>query len=378
MITVQDRARRYVEKMDAAVAGSNGHDATFSVACVLVHGFDLSESDAYSILANDYNPRCSPPWNDKELKHKIKSASNANHQGERGYLLKGSNSPSVSSHINPQASAKTAQSVPKKQDIDEKLRKRFLSNDLLATQVDIMERSPVPVQNIKTPEMFLHALFPEGEKILVFTSFYSQGDFGYFTVGDTYRLGARPSIKAEKVAELPRTGMEGVWFLPQPVDGKWRPNGKKDDQGQPELSRRSGPNILAWRYMLLEADDVDPDEWLKTIAQLPLPVAALYTSAGRSIHALVRVDAENHAHFYSLSQKIGPLISKLGGDAAAISGVRLTRLPKCMREGTRDKNGKYHRYDEPRMQELFYLNPNPEVKALVLMPQLRTYPDPNK
>ena len=377
MITVQDRARRYVEKMDAAVAGSNGHDATFSVACVLVHGFDLSESDAYSILANDYNPRCSPPWNDKELRHKIQSASNANHQGERGYLLKGSNSPSVSNHTNPQASAKPAAAVPKKQDIDQKLRARYLSSDFVASQVDIAERSPVPVQNIKSPDQFLNALFPDGEKILVFTSFYSQGDYGYFS-GGSYKLGARPSIKAEKVDELPLTGSEGVWFLPQPVDGKWRPNGNKDKDGQPVLSRRSKANVLAWRYMLLEADDVDPAEWLKTIVQLPLSVAALYTSAGRSIHALVRVDAANHSHFYSLSQKIGPLISKLGGDAAAISGVRLTRLPKCMREGTRDKNGKYHRYGEPRMQQLFYLNPNPEVKALVLMPQLRTYPDPNK
>ena len=151
------------------------------------------------------------------------------------------------------------------------------------------------------------------------------------------------------------------------------PSGKKNQAGEPMLGRRSGANVLAWRYMLLEADDVDPLEWLKTIAQLPLAVAALYTSAGRSIHALVRVDAVNHSHFYSLSQKIGPVVAKLGGDAAAISGVRLTRLPKCMREGSRGKDGKYQRYDAPRCQQLFYLNPRPEVRPLVSMPRIKKY-----
>ena len=372
-MTIQDRARSYVDKMDAAVSGSNGHDATFSVACVLVHGFDLSEADAYAILANDYNPRCSPSWSDKELRHKISSAVKANHKGERGYLLKGSNSPSRAVSGGVSDGAKAAVAVPKKQKIDEELRQRYLGRELLTNQVDIMQRSPEPVQNVKTPEDFLKILFPAGDKILVFTKFTSQGDFGYVD-GKSYRLGSRPSVPAEIVEELPRTASEGVWFLPQPVDAEWKPNGSRDKSGNPVLSRRSKPNILAWRYMLLEADDVDPVEWLQTIVQLPLAVAAIYTSAGRSIHALIRVDAESHAHFYSLSQKIGPFIAKLGGDSAAISGVRLTRLPKCMREGSRDKSGRYVRYPEPKRQELFYLNPYPEVKPIINMPVLRSYP----
>lgn len=46
MATVIERARRYVLKCDPAVSGQRGHDQTFHVACILVHGFDLSNNDA--------------------------------------------------------------------------------------------------------------------------------------------------------------------------------------------------------------------------------------------------------------------------------------------------------------------------------------------
>lgn len=68
------RARRYVAAMDPAIAGAGGHDATFAVAQVLVRGFGLDRSTALAILLDDYNPRCQPPWSEKELVHKIESA----------------------------------------------------------------------------------------------------------------------------------------------------------------------------------------------------------------------------------------------------------------------------------------------------------------
>ena len=60
MLTVIERARRYVQKCDAAISGQGGHDQTFHVACVLVHGFDLPEGDALTVL-QEWNGACSPP-----------------------------------------------------------------------------------------------------------------------------------------------------------------------------------------------------------------------------------------------------------------------------------------------------------------------------
>ena len=39
MLNVIERARRYIAKCLPAISGQGGHDATFHVACVLVHGF---------------------------------------------------------------------------------------------------------------------------------------------------------------------------------------------------------------------------------------------------------------------------------------------------------------------------------------------------
>lgn len=80
---VVERARRYVATMPGAIAGQRGHDQTFRVACVLVLGFCLSESDAFAVLS-EYNDRCDPPWSAKDLQHKIRSA--MKEPGERGYL----------------------------------------------------------------------------------------------------------------------------------------------------------------------------------------------------------------------------------------------------------------------------------------------------
>jgi hypothetical protein len=85
---VVDRARKYVAKMDAAVSKCNGHTTTFLVAVALVKGFGLDENTALSIMEQDYNPRCQPPWSAKELEHKIKQAIN-NSTADREFLIGG-------------------------------------------------------------------------------------------------------------------------------------------------------------------------------------------------------------------------------------------------------------------------------------------------
>lgn len=80
------RARAYLAKIPGAISGNEGHTATFNAVAAVMIGFDLSESDTYSIIAEDYNPRCEPPWSERDLQHKIQSATKLC-QRERGYLL---------------------------------------------------------------------------------------------------------------------------------------------------------------------------------------------------------------------------------------------------------------------------------------------------
>jgi hypothetical protein len=80
---VVQRARKYVSKMPGAVSGSGGHNATFRVACILVLGFGLSETDAMGVMT-EWNTTCNPPWTEKDLQHKLQDATRQ--PGPRNYL----------------------------------------------------------------------------------------------------------------------------------------------------------------------------------------------------------------------------------------------------------------------------------------------------
>jgi hypothetical protein len=83
--TPQERAAAYLGQMPVSVAGQGGHVAAYNVALVAVRGFALSDADALDVL-RDWNAKCLPPWNEADLRHKIKSA---RQDGQRpfGYLL---------------------------------------------------------------------------------------------------------------------------------------------------------------------------------------------------------------------------------------------------------------------------------------------------
>jgi hypothetical protein len=206
-------------------------------------------------------------------------------------------------------------------------------------------KSPVDLSAV-TPEGFLSALYPAGERVLVFTSFRSQGDFVFWSGRGSYRLGKTPGITATP-SPLPLGGPEGVWFLNQPVSGKWEPSRDK-------LTRRSAVNVTAWRYLVLEHDPAEGTDkaesfrlWLSFLAQAPLPIAAVYTSGGRSVHALLKLDGLTcKDDFDRVRRVIIHYLVPFGADPAAITAVRLTRLPGCLRGDS--------------LQRLIYLNPSPD------------------
>jgi hypothetical protein len=67
------RARKWLEKVPGAVSGQRGHDATFRVACKLTQYFQLELERALCLLSI-WNEKCVPPWNEKELLHKVQDA----------------------------------------------------------------------------------------------------------------------------------------------------------------------------------------------------------------------------------------------------------------------------------------------------------------
>lgn len=335
--TIIDRARLYLAKVPGAVSGGGGHNQTFAVACALVKGFDLSIDDARPLLS-EWNQGCLPPWSARELEHKLRQADTVADTEPRGYLAGDNVDTGKVSHASP---APFVPPTPKPEFDADKLRD-FAAE--WARKVDLLwlaNRSEQDPSTVSASD-FLAKLYKPGERVLAFINDKSQGD----------------AVWPE--GELPSSGPRGVWFLAQPVDGEYHPNPRSvKNDGVPKMSRRSEESVTSWRYMVLESDEAPLRLWLGALVQLPLRIAAIYSSGGRSIHALVRVDARTKPEWDAEKRAMMNGLVILGADPGAMSAVRLTRLPGCYRQ------------EKKAMQKLLYIQPEPKLRPLAEAPVLR-------
>lgn len=356
-VDVIERARRYVAKMEPAISGAGGHNATFAVACVLIRGFSLPEKDAW-ILMEEYNGRCKPQWSEREIAHKLKQAAMVSDKPD-GYLLGSASAPHGNTSgvaSEPKASVKPRPEINRAAIVEHIRGVPEISYEWLR------KRSPVDVTGLSSGD-FLNNLFNPDERVLIFTSQHSQGDFIWWCGHGGYRLSQQRSVKAVP-SNLPTGAADGIWYLVQPVTGQWNIAAKvKWEDGSRNVdgkwTRRSQQNVTAWRYYVLESDVLSQNEWLKVLAALALPIVAIYTSGKRSIHALLRLDVPAKAAWDSVRDHLRAVLCPLGADPAALSAVRLSRLPGCKRNG--------------QLQRLLWLSPGaPESQRIMCMHEVRS------
>lgn len=360
------------DEAPTSVSGQGGHDAIFKVACVLRNGFDLSDGEVATALDAYNQAKCTPPWTEAQLRHKLASSAGVPGRYAQGWLQRkmlwarghGGQRSEGSSQKAADGTAREPMFEPAwKLPFDyETLREYARAAAEWKVSAEWMEeRSPVKVSEVNAVS-FLEAVFQRGERVLIFTKYGSQGQFGHLVGRGSVRLAARPDMKPVK-SDLPTGGPDGVWFLGNPVDGKWHVNPRETgDNGQPKLSRRSQESVAAYRHILFECDHKEKqcpckdcrgrdnpgieNLWLSFLALLPLPVVAIYNSGGKSWHALCRVDFPAKGDLDAFKKRHGGMFSKLGADPRAWSPTQLTRLP-CCRRGD-------------RLQRLIYLNPRPD------------------
>ena len=136
---------------------------------------------------------------------------------------------------------------------------------------------------------------------------------------------------------------EGGFFLCNPITG--HKEERSDLSGG--YSYRSEGCIASFKYMLLESDEVAySEQWLKFLVTLELPIVSIVSSGGKSLHSLIRVDASSKEEWVAFRNEHLEHLVTHGADRAAMSLVRLTRLPFCNRGNT------------GKLQELIYLNPD--------------------
>lgn len=338
-LPIVERARRYIAKCPPAISGQGGHDATFHTAAVLVHGFDLCHGEAM-LLLQEWNQSCQPPWSERELRHKIESASRATHTHPRGYLAGSSVGPDSRRNyrIGAPAPARPAPVDPVK------TAEHFLKG-FRCSETNLASASTVRMDGDWRYDgaLLVGVLYQPGEQINLVTEFAATKD-GQGRVKASPRGRGKTTERNALVARFEQGGTDssdaGAWIRMNPIDGK----GIAD------------ANVTAFRFALLESDTLPVDLQLSLFARLPLPIAAILSSGGRSFHAWVRVDARDAAEYRCTVSRVLELVGKFGVDGKNKNPSRLSRLPGARRLIGAVGDG---------VQRLVYLNPQPEQRRIL-------------
>ena len=116
---------------------------------------------------------------------------------------------------------------------------------------------------------------------------------------------------------------KGAWISLNPVSQQIKEKAPSDSE------------VTDYRHALVEADDLSQDEQWQQLRELNLPVLAVVWSGGKSLHAIVKIDAGNNLQLFR--ERVAKLYAYLkeknfSADRANKNPSRLTRLPGVRRE----------------------------------------------
>lgn len=180
-----------------------------------------------------------------------------------------------------------------------------------------------PIQQLTT---YLSALFEASEQVGYVTDTWQNDEGKYLPTKGNWDRTAGELIQA-----LNQSGGDigavlgdydpaaGAWIRFNPLDGK----GVKNE------------NVTEFRYALVESDTMDIEKQNAVMRELELPIAVLVYSGGKSLHAIVRVEAADYEEYrkrvdylYNVCKKNG-----LSVDNQNRNPSRLSRMPGIERNG---------------------------------------------
>jgi len=280
-----ERCRRYVAKMPPAIQWQGGNEATWN-AMLAVAGFALADGDAWAV-ACEYNSRCLPPWAEDDLRRKLGDAHRARLAGR---FANGARGAFASTH-RPRPAAPVA-------------------------PVELPEPEHLPADDISAAETLLR-LFGSDELVrLVRKTKDNDGKWVPADKGDF--------MSAADLAELISSGM----LNENPKAGAWLGiNPQKDATG-------TAAGVASFRFLLMEGDKLSREQQLACIRKTGLPVSAVVDSAGKSLHAWVRLDADSPEEWQRRAELVRRVALPLGFDPATMKQPgQMTRLPGAIRDG---------------------------------------------
>lgn len=129
------------------------------------------------------------------------------------------------------------------------------------------------------------------------------------------------------ISMIESQGIEMALGTPNPEAGAYVRFNPLDGQGE------NNANVTRWKYCLIESDEIDIERQYSLIKAMNLPVEFLIHSGGKSLHAIVKVDAENPQQYRQRTQEVYSFCEKSGlkPDQADKNESRFSRLPGIKR-----------------------------------------------
>jgi RecA-family ATPase len=286
-----DRARAWLRNTPGAVTGQNGHGSTFAVATALVHGFELSRSEAETLLS-EWNMTCLPPWKPHELAHKINEALKVPHDKPKGWLLSAQSGTPVST--TGKFIVQKIQAIPQSES-------RFSTID------------------------FLKACFEKDEIVCICNDIISDED------GRCRPASKGTFLKRDEWIEKHFTPpISSMWNGPDSRGAYVRVNPCLDESG-------SDHGVAAFRHVLVEMDEKTKDEQWTILKESKLPMSVVIDSGGKSLHGWVRVDAANKEEWSERRDVVYRHLEAMGIDPKNKNASRFSRLAGVMRDGNEQK-----------------------------------------
>lgn len=121
----------------------------------------------------------------------------------------------------------------------------------------------------------------------------------------------------------PKSRFGGVWVRMNPIDPK----------RDPTHTTPTNKMVTDYRFALLESDDMPLEEQVSFLRKSELPITVMTFSGGKSVHALVRIDAFDEKDYRSKVNRLHEWCRKNGfkPDEKTKNPARLTRFPGCYR-----------------------------------------------
>ncbi|WP_295238253.1 AAA family ATPase [Veillonella sp.] len=220
-----------------------------------------------------------------------------------------------------------------KKQVDEELdwNAEIFADDVVVVQQEWLEGTEIPapgddynpVNDIIT---YLQTLFDSTENVGYVTKTWETDEGKFAPTKGNYDRTAGELIEALRKCKGDIGGVlgdinpeVGAWIRFNPVDGK----GIKNE------------NVTDYKYTLVECDSGDLEKQYESILQLELPVACLVHSGGKSIHAIVKVDAGDIDEYRKRVEYVYKVCKKNGinVDIQNKNPSRLSRLPGVQRNG---------------------------------------------